>query len=281
MQATTVTVSLPLVQGRIPPSLLLVAVQFAVFWPVWQWVAQRMVDVPENRTGVAALLLAAAVVRHAMPKGQSRAPQLLVPSLLMLAYIGLFHLVPIHISAGLAVASLAFTLASIVDLRVRAGLAGLLALALPIVPSMQTHIGYPMRLWVAWLAAAWLRQAGVPVIAEGTCLHVDGMLLLVDEPCSGVHMLWAGLLIAFVVAGFMGMTVRRTLLCVCAIMAIVFAVNLLRAMWLLPFSSEIQHDRLMHDAVGIGVFVVGAPCMVWCAVRIGCWRGKHKEEGGA
>src|ERR1700738_5023470 len=69
------------------------------------------------------------------------------------------------------------------------------ALALPVLPSLQFTLGYPMRIISAALAVPLLRAHGLDVARQGTFLLWRDEMIQFDAPCSGVNMLWAGLLL--------------------------------------------------------------------------------------
>jgi hypothetical protein len=80
---------------------------------------------------------------------------------------------------------------------------GLIALALPVLPSLQFTLGYPMRVISATLAVGLLQAQGLMVARQGTFLLWRDEMVQFDAPCSGVSMLWASLLLTL-----MGCVVR-------------------------------------------------------------------------
>jgi exosortase/archaeosortase family protein len=245
--------------------LILPAVQFAAFWAVWQWVAQRLVDIPENITGAVALFVAVGLVVRAVSRGEIAVPRMGIPIALMIAYAVSYPFVPPHIGAGLAMASIGFLLGSMMGAGIRAGLVGLLVLALPIIPSMQTHIGYPMRVAGAVVVSWWLHLLGFVVVPEGTCLRWGTNLVLIDEPCSGVKMLWSALVLSCALAGWSGLNGRRTLAAALGATAVVFAANILRetSLFLLQAVGRGTAEDPMHMFLGLAVFGVAAIAIAW------------------
>ena len=75
-------------------------------------------------------------------------------------------------------------------------------LSLPVVPLLQLHLGYPLRAAVGHGLAAINDLAGLlpGLRAEGAALVVQDRWILIDEPCSGVRLLWAALLLASLVS---------------------------------------------------------------------------------
>src|SRR5439155_398904 len=81
-------------------------------------------------------------------------------------------------------------------------LAGLAVLALPLVSSLQFYAGYPLRVLTAQLSTWGLQLAGVAAARSGSAMTVEGRLIVVDAPCSGVQMVWMAYFCACAVAAF-------------------------------------------------------------------------------
>jgi exosortase/archaeosortase family protein len=88
---------------------------------------------------------------------------------------------------------------------------GLLWLALPLLASLQFYAGFPLRAVTAWLGAALLQGFGVAAQAAGASVLVDGRLVLVDAPCSGVQLAWFAYCAASAAALWHGVPDRRFL----------------------------------------------------------------------
>ena len=104
---------------------------------------------------------------------------------------------------------------------------GLSLLSLPLLASLQFYAGYPLRVITAE-ASRWLLAAGFEVERSGASLLVDGRLVIVDAPCSGVQMLWLGYFTACVVALHAGRRNASFLARLPAVSALVLAGNVLR-----------------------------------------------------
>ena len=76
---------------------------------------------------------------------------------------------------------------------------GLSLLSLPLLASLQFYAGYPLRVVTAE-ASRWLLPPASASQRSGASLLVNGQLVIVDAPCSGVQMLWLGYFTACVVA---------------------------------------------------------------------------------
>ena len=143
------------------------------------------------------------------PEGRGAVPAGVVA--LLAVYAVAFVFVPPLLRAAIAVAALGCLLH---DRRwggpLPAGGWGLLLLGLPLLASLQYYLGYPLRILAARLTVPLLGMAGVSVAAQGTGLLWRGELVLVDAPCSGLRMLWAGTYLALALAAWLGLPWRRT-----------------------------------------------------------------------
>ena len=231
--------------------------ELACFWPVFAWYGARLADGPDDRWG---LLPPAAVALLAFRKGEPRRPRAVhwwVLSLLMLLYAVTFHLVPPLLRATLAAATLGLTLCFFFLRRSpRLGVCGLLALSLPVIPSLQFYLGYPMRALLAGVAAPLLRLSGFAVAREGACLDWAGRLIWVDAPCGGIRMLWTGFVAAFLLSCWFDLSSRRTiLLCLVALVAVLVG-NVLRTCSLFFLEAGVvAGPSWTHAAIGAMAFV--------------------------
>ena len=250
------------------------AALLAAFWPVGRWFALRMTDGGDDawacwrwrpwrrswgrerrRAGKGAEESADA--RGAVPAGGVA---------LLAVYAVAFVFVPPLVRAGLAVAALGCLLN---DRRwggpLPAGGWGLLMLGLPLLASLQYYLGYPLRVLAARLTVPLLGMVGVSVAAQGTGLLWRGELVLVDAPCSGLRMLWAGMYLALALAAWFGLSRRRTAAAALSGVAVVVAGNGIRSAAL--FVKETGLAPLPEWArAGIGLAVFAA-----CAAVLSAW----------
>ena len=105
---------------------------------------------------------------------------------------------------------------------------GLALLGLPMAASLQFYLGYPMRVASGAIALVLLRLSGIPVVREGVYLRWGGELVMIDAPCSGIRMLWAGLLLGCCLAALYRMRARASLLAVAAAAVLALLGNALR-----------------------------------------------------
>ncbi len=245
--------------------VMLLLLQIAAFWPVWMWYAKRMAaGNPDDQWCLLAAVTAIALMlmeRRAVRRPDAIAARVwLLPTGLMLLYAATFHWLPPMLRAVIAVVAIGVT-ASHLLLRkpLPSAIAGMLLLALPMIPLLQFYLGYPLRVVVGAVTAPLLQLSGLPVIRVGTGLDWNGQLISIDAPCSGIRMLWAGLFLLFAVAWFYRLTASKTLLAALISLVMIVTGNILRASALFYLEAGIVQwpirANLAHDGVGIVTFI--------------------------
>lgn len=211
------------------PAVLL-AWQLAASWPVWRWYAARVVDGSDEAWGVVALVAALWFIWQERQRAPIVEMDWRLPGVLMLIYAASFHFLTPLPRAGLALGALALTISrGWLGRQLHVGLAGLLLLSLPLLASLQFYLGYPLRALVAAPAAALLRLGGLAVVSEGACLSWGDKLILIDAPCSGIKLLWAGMFLVCTLACSLRLNARRTLAALVLAAPIIVSGNIWRA----------------------------------------------------
>ena len=233
----------------------------AALWPTWWWMVQRMADGSNDPLGLLALTaLAGLLWQHR--QHLRAAPHLglqataLVGALLATA---LHHQWPDLAVALIGLLSLAAGLLAFLPKRVAvAPVLGLSVLSLPLLASLQFYAGFPLRVVTAE-ASRWLLSVAHTVQRSGSSLVVDGQLIIVDAPCSGVQMAWLGYFTACMVALAAGRSNRSFLLRLPLVGTLVLLGNVLRNTALVALQAA--GTRLPgwgHD--GVGLVVLAAVC---------------------
>jgi exosortase len=165
---------------------------------------------------------------------------------------------PALLRACLGVSALALTLAAVLDRsRPLLPLWAMLLLALPVVSSLQFYLGYPLRAFTAWASAGTLGAFGMTVVPAGAALQWQGQTVLVDAPCSGVHMLWVAMFLTSLLSYLQRADAVRFVVNVVVAFAVVVLGNVVRNTLL--FVKEAQIVALpgwTHVATGLGAFFV-------------------------
>ncbi|MBK6009221.1 exosortase Q [Ramlibacter ginsenosidimutans] len=248
------------------PSLAWLACVAVALLPTWIWMAQRMLDRSDDPLGL--LAIAALAVLCWQCRQQLRAsPRLgwlataLAAALASTLAIGLL---PPLLVALLAVTALGAALAAFLPSRVdSAPVLGLSLLSLPWLASLQFYAGYPLRVLTAE-ASRWLLAPFFAVGRDGSALRVDGHMVIVDAPCSGVQMLWLAYFTACVVALATGRTSRSFLTRLPAVSACVLAGNIVRNTLLVALEA-CGHGASgpVHEAVGLVVLAEVCGAIAW------------------
>ncbi len=240
------------------------AAQLIAFWPVWRWCAVRAADTPEGLWSLLPLAVLLLLLFGTKPSPGLVRHRLQLPTVLLLLYSGSYWFVPPLIRAAIAMLALSSWASALWRGRViDFGIAGLLFVSLPVVTTLQVYVGFQLRLVATHLTAPVLRLAGFPVLAEGTSLNWAGNTVLVDAPCSGIKMLWAGFFLTFALASFLRLDNARCLIAVLGTFVVVVLGNVFRAVGLFYLESRIiEGPGWAHDAMGALAFVLTALLLV-------------------
>jgi exosortase/archaeosortase family protein len=249
---------------------VLIALQLLACWPVWVWYVRRLTNGADEQWGLLAAAMAITFLLTQQRVNEARPPGWLIPSLLMLLYAASFHLLPPIFRAALAVTAIGYTLSShCLGRSFHPATWGLWLLSLPVIPSLQFYLGYPLRVIIGAMAAPILQLSGLAVVREGTCLNWSGQLIAIDAPCSGVRMLWVGLYLVFTLACFQRLSALKTLLALLTALPVLIIGNVLRATALFYLEAglvklpALVSGDTVHSGIGVVMFVLIAVMIVW------------------
>ncbi len=249
------------VDRRLGPGALIV-LQLAALWPLGVWYVRRMGDGSDEPWGIAALIAALGIVflRRRCLATEPRRGFLIAAGGLTAAAIGAALFVAPLAGAVLGVAALSCTVGAVRGAdRLDWPWTALTALALPIVSSLQFYLGYPLRLVAASASAITLSAVGIFVEQNGTALTWAGRSVMVDAPCSGVHMLWAGMFFASVLAALRSMGGARFAALLAWSVLVVVAANALRnTVLFVKEAGIVALPAWAHDGVGVVAFTLAA-----------------------
>lgn len=227
-------------------------------WPVWQWSAARLTDGSDDPFGIIALLALLAfswrdrVLLRATPR-----PGLVIVSVTAcLLATPLLHDIPPLIRA---IAGIASVMAMLFALREPGQPAipvfGLGVLSLPILSSLQFFAGYPLRMVTAGVSAWLLQGFGIDCAREGTALEVAGHLVMVDAPCSGIHMAWAAYFTACVAGTWLRLPDRTFLRRLPWLSLLIIAGNVIRnTLLVIKESGILPLPQWTHEGIGLLIF---------------------------
>ena len=251
-------------QGRFDavPPLAWLALQAAALWPHWRWAAARVADGSDDPLGVAALAVLLYAVWRLAPtlRGAPRPGWLALALAASVSATMAGSMAPPLFGALLAALAMAAGLRAFMPAgRAMLPLAGLAVLALPVVSSLQFYAGYPLRAVTAEVSTWLLQAAGLAAQRSGTAMQVQGRLVIVDAPCSGVQMVWMAYFCACAVAAFSATSGRVFLRRLPWVGAAVLCGNVLRNSVLVALEAQ---QAAVPEAVhqGVGGVVLALVC---------------------
>lgn len=230
--------------------------QILVFWPIWWWYIQRMLDGSDEPWGVLALLTAS-IILYFQGRWRPLSQHTLLLCMLFIAlYTISFAVSPPLFRGVIAITVLAIALSNAAFAeKLQPGLMGLLLLSLPLIASLQFYGGFPIRVVTAYVSSHFLSLLGYAVDPQGTLLHWRGEIIAVDAPCAGIKMLWSGLFMNFTLATWRNLGFFSTWLSTSVTLCSVFIGNLIRATLLFFTESGIVFaPDFAHEAIGLLVF---------------------------
>ncbi|QNA85154.1 exosortase/archaeosortase family protein [Sphingomonas sp. So64.6b] len=232
------------------------------FWDAVRLLAGRLGDgltwLPLSAVAVA---LAWPVVRK-LAVGQARPVSPALPCVIFASY-GLAALTaPPLVRMGITVVGLVLILRDAAGDDLPAAPAiGLGLLALPVLPSLEFFLAYPLRLVSATLTAGLLAMNGINVGVDGVALDWNGDRLLFDAACAGVKMLWAALLLVSAIALVARFGPLKYARAMALAVILTIAANALRAASLFYLENGFVprlSGPVAHEAVGIAAFMMVA-----------------------
>lgn len=238
------------------PWLALAGVVLAC-WSAWLELAARV-------KGLDALLPLVLVIGAlaVKPLTSPRRPIPLTPLMLLLGahIVAVLFAPPIFRIAPATLAVCWFLHAGTESRAPRASFYGLVLLALPVMPTLEFYLAYPVRLAAIEASASLLRMNGVAVGVEGLALRFGGELVQFDAPCSGVRMLWTCAFLASALAHLYRFPWWRYGLALGVATLFAVAGNVIRATSLFYMEAGlfVNLPPWLHGAVGIAAFAMTA-----------------------
>ncbi len=259
----------------------------ALFWPTFQWMADRF-DAPDSFYSHGWLVpLAGAWLVWQRRDALSRAA--LSPS-----YRGLLLLVPavtlhflavwsrLHVLSGLmclaAVWGLVWTFWGGEAVRALRFPLAFLLFMVPLPSVLLLGASFYLKLAAAWLATGALHFAGIPAIQEGSLIRLPHLTMLIDDACSGLRSLlslvalatlWTSLLPACP-AGAAGRPVAtarwKKFVVVAASLPISLAANMVRILVLTAIAllwGRAAAEGFLHYGSGLVVFGIALAALAW------------------
>lgn len=256
---------------------LVVGVVAAACWKSWGWYAERVAATPDEALALAmtsALIIGigmASRTRRYLDRAPFDAAALAVLSVLLIAYALAHAVAPPIILAALAVVAMLYALyVTLVSVQPPVAFYGLVALSLPVLPSLQFVFGYPLRIVSASMTVALLQMQGLSVQREGAALLFRGETIQFDAPCSGINMAWAGLMLTLAACLVWRAGWRMTAIALVLSLALTVAANVLRAVSLFYVEAGLITVAApwWHQAIGLTAFAISGAATIAVLARL-------------
>ena len=141
-------------------------------------------------------------------------------------------------------------------------------LCLPAVYWANVLVGYHLQHLVTRVAAAGLGLYGLAVSSSGTLLQLPSMVIAVDTSCSGLKLLFTGVLFGVLAAPSAG--VWRGVLFWAGLLGMLFLANVMRVMSLAAGHLHLGHpvDQASHQGIGMVAFALACALALLLARRL-------------
>lgn len=139
-----------------------------------------------------------------------------------------------------------------------------LAFMVPLPELAIAHIAFALKLLAARLSVGAIELAGIPVVLDGSVIHLATTSVTVEEVCSGLKTLIALLAVAAIFAFFERSRARAALVVVLAAPIAIFA-NVVRILILCALAaagSPAAEEGPLHEATGLAVYAVAIACLL-------------------
>src|SRR5215467_12013914 len=257
--------------GGVMHPYLVTALVLMATWDAWRWYVLRVWDSPEEAVSLVLTVMLLGALGVARRRNAAMPLPLVPVALLLAAFAASYAVLP---PIGRAAIALATTLycGHLAAFKEPPPVAfwGLVALALPVVPSLQFMLGYPMRIVSAALTVGLLQAHGLSVARQGTFLLWRDELIQFDAPCSGVSMLWAGLLLTLMGCVLFRFGAIKVTIAVALSLGLAIVCNVLRAVSLFYVEAGLlpHAQPWWHEGIGIAAFTLSAVVTLWLLTRL-------------
>jgi exosortase/archaeosortase family protein len=247
-------------------TVAVLTIQLLAFWPVWRWYAARIGNSSDELWGLLALATAILVLLQKRSDNKAgKTGDLILSSCFILLYTVTYTFFPPLLRGAIAVTAIGCAISSIrFGKRFHPGITGLLLLSLPVIPTLQFYLGYPLRVLVGALSALLIQFSGFAVVREGTCLNWSGTLVWIDAPCSGIRMLWTGLYLTFTLICLFEFNFKKASIATMISLVAIILGNVFRSVALFYIEAKIVlFPPWAHEGVGVVIFIFTAIFIVW------------------
>lgn len=239
------------------PILILLG-QLLAFWSVWRWYWLRLGNSSDEIIGLIPIIIIAFFCFKFESRNGANNKVLILAIITTSIFAITYSFLPPMLRAVIAVTSLTLTISIWRFGKLfHVGIWTLFLLSLPIISSLQFYLGYPMRIIVGEATTLLLKINGLNVFREGVGIHFGEKLIWIDAPCSGIKMLWTGILLSAILVIIYRLNLAKSLIALAISTVIIFIGNIFRAVSLFYLEAEIiKMPEFTHSAIGVICFVL-------------------------
>ena len=131
-----------------------------------------------------------------------------------------------------------------------------------------------MKLFAAHIATIAVQLLDIPLVREGSTVHLSNTTLVVGDPCSGLRSLISLTALGVLYAYFAKTSYPKRIALVLASIPIAIIANIIRVIGVIVvanfYGNRIVTDGLLHDAFGFSVFVIALAGLILVGRILGC-----------
>lgn len=237
-------------------------------WPVGIWMVARMFDGSDDPYGIIALIALMLLLLRTRNHFTEHPQGYWLGCALLFMCLGTLSLLPWLVRGFCAVIAMMSMIRACSPHNPFLALWGLGFLALPIMSSLQFFIGYPLRVLTAEASVIILDVFGITAARSGSSLEINGFLIMVDAPCSGIQMAWAAYFTACLAGAWFHMSNRAFLRKLPLVSLIIISGNIIRnTLLVLKEAHYIALPEWSHSAIGLCIFMIMNGMILWIFTR--------------
>jgi exosortase/archaeosortase family protein len=131
----------------------------------------------------------------------------------------------------------------------------LLCFCLPWLDTFQFYLGYPLRMICSHGAIVFFNLINLPVELKGVLFSYQGQTVYIDAPCSGIKMLYIGLLFAVILCNLFELSFKKTVVFLGSTFLMILVTNVFR--YIILFFGEagfFYMPEWLHSGFGLILF---------------------------
>lgn len=131
----------------------------------------------------------------------------------------------------------------------------LLCFCLPWLATFQFYLGYPLRVICSHGATLFFGLINLPVELKGILFSYQNQTVYIDAPCSGIKMLYIGLLFAVILCNLFELSLKKTVIFLGLTFLMILVTNVFR--YIILFFGEtgfFYMPEWLHSGIGLILF---------------------------